>query len=229
MPFFETHEFPIYFENLEIVREEALRAGIPFWQIILSCALFNYRDPTLADLRYGVYTTLAYGGQALAYYTYWTHDDASFREGPIDKYGARTPMFKVIQQLNLEMQALGPWLNKLTSTRVAHWPEAPIGARLLDGEGIVAEVSGGSVVVGEFESQDGEPWVMVANTDRSASAFITLRLRTPYKQIAEVSRSSGQLRPIARDQGVNAAFGYEDGMVVRFWLAPADGRLMRLY
>ncbi|MHB9034385.1 MAG: hypothetical protein ACYC6L_15235 [Anaerolineae bacterium] len=226
--FLEDHEFPIYFENLEIARAEALRAGIPLWQVILSCALFNYRDPTPADLRYGVYTTLAYGGKGLSYYTYWTEEGYGFREGPLDKFGNRTPLFDIIRQLNLEMQHLGPWLNTLVSTRVRHWPDAPVGARLLDGGGIVQEISGGEFVIGEFSDTRGLPWLMVTNRSREHSAWVTLKLRTPLREIAEVARSSGLLRPIARDQGTRAAAAHEDGMVVQFWLAPADGRLMRL-
>ncbi|MCE5258060.1 MAG: hypothetical protein LLG44_03255 [Chloroflexi bacterium] len=226
--FFEDHEFSIYFENLEIARAEALHAGIPFWQIILSCALFNYRDPTPADLRYGVYTTLAYGGKALAYYTYWTADGYSFREGPLNKFGDRTPLYGVIQQLNLEMQHLGPWLNGLISTRVRHWPDAPIGAQVLDDGGIIVEISGGEFVIGEFRDTLGLPWIMVTNRSREHSAWVTIKLRTPYTEISEVARSTGELRPIARDQGTRAAAPLADGMVVQFWLAPADGRLVRL-
>jgi hypothetical protein len=226
--FFEDHEFPVYFENLEIIRQEALRAGIPFWNIILSCALFAYRDPTPADLRYGVYTTLAYGGKALAYYTYWTEDAYSFRDGPLSMYGYPNNKVGVIQQLNLEMQHLGPWLNKLVSTRVNHWPDAPQGTTLLDGQGLVAEVKGGQFVIGEFSDDKGLPWLMVTNRDRDHSVWVTIKLRTQMADITEVSRSTGELRPIARDAGTTAAAGYEDGMVVQFWLAPADGRLMRL-
>ena len=226
--FFEDHEFPIYFENLEIIRQEALRAGIPFWNIILSCALFAYRDPTPADLRYGVYTTLAYGGKAMAYYTYWTADGYSFRDGPISTFGTRSEKFATMQQLNLEMQHLGPWLNKLISTKVSHWPDAPQGTTVLDGQGLVAGVSGGQFVIGEFQDDKGQPWLMVTNRDRYHSVWVMLKLRTQMTQIDEVARSTGQLRPIARDGGTTAAAGHEDGMTVQFWLAPADGRLMQL-
>jgi hypothetical protein len=226
--FFEERELPVYFENLEIIRQEALRAGIPFWNVILSCALFSYRDPTPADLRYGVYTTLVYGGKALGYYTYWTQDGYSFRDGPISMYGHRSEKYALLQQLNLEMQHLGPWLNKLISTGVSHWPDAPQGTTLLDGQGLVAEVSGGEFVIGEFRDDKGLPWLMVTNRDRDHSVWVTLKLRTQMTEISEVSRSTGELRPIARDAGTKAAAEYTDGMTVQFWLAPADGRLMQL-
>lgn len=224
----EDGDRPEYFENLEIIRAEALRAGIPFWNIILAAALLQYRDPTPADLRYQVYTTLAYGGKGLSYFTYWTIDLENFRHGIISMYGQRTDKFATVQQLNLEMQHLGPHLLGLTSTAVGHWPAAPQGARRVSGEGLVAELDGGQFVVGEFRDASERPWLMVVNRDRERSAYATLRLRTPHREVQEVARSSGALRPIARDLGVEAVHPWREGVQVSFWLAPADGRLLRL-
>jgi len=46
--------------------------------------------------------------------------------------------------------------------------------------------------------------------------------------VEEVARSTGDLRPVARDLGVPATGAYADGMITAFWLAPGDGRLMKL-
>ena len=54
-----------YFENLETIRAAALRHGISFWNIVLANAHFNYAEPTLAGLRFQVYTTLAYGARGI--------------------------------------------------------------------------------------------------------------------------------------------------------------------
>ncbi|MBN1250074.1 MAG: hypothetical protein JXC32_20585 [Anaerolineae bacterium] len=219
---------PEYFENLEIIRRQALRAGVPFWNIILATPHFSYRDPSPADLRWQVITTLAYGGKGLAYFTYWTLDVENYRDGIISMYGERTPKYAVVQQLNRELHRLGPHLLKLTSTRVAHWPDAPQGATVLDGEGLVTSVEGGAFVVGEFVGEAGDGWVMVVNRDREHAAWTTLRLAAPGATLDEVARSTGELRPISRDQGVDAVQTTTDGLVARFWLAPADGRLLRV-
>lgn len=219
---------PQYFENLEIIRRQALRAGVPFWNIILSTPHFNYRDPTQEDLRWQVYTTLAYGGKGIAYFTYWTLDVENYRDGIISMYGERTPKYACVQQLNRELLRLGPHLLRLTSTRVSHWPDAPQGATAFSSGGLVAAVEGGEFVVGEFVDGAGEDWVMITNRDRARAAWVTLRLAAPGAQAEEVARSTGELRPISRDQGVDAVQPYADGLVVRFWLAPADGRLLRV-
>lgn len=219
---------PSYFHDLNVNREESLRAGIPYWNIILSTPHFNYRDPSPTDLRWQAYTSLAYGVKGLAYFTYWTPDVENYRNGIIDIYGERTTKYATVRQLNCEIAKLAPSLLSLKSTRVTHTPTAPAGNALLDGEGIVLSVEGGEFVVGEFEGEDGYPWVMLVNRDRNHSAFVTMRLKTHLKQIHEVCRSSGELREIARDQNVSAGMVYDDGLVIRFWLAPADGKLMRL-
>lgn len=219
-----------YFANLEIIREEALRAAVPFWNIILSTPHFDYRDPTAADLRWQVYTTLTYGGKGIAYFTYWTPDNENYRDGIISMYGHRTSKYDVVQQLNLEIKHLGPHLLRLTSTCVSHWPDAPQGAgvNLHASEGLVAAIEGGEYVIGEFVGEDGLPWLMVMNRNRERAAWTTLHLRTQHTQVSEIARSTGQLRNVARDQGINAARRYADGLLLQFWLAPADGRLLRL-
>jgi len=225
---------PEYFTNLEVIRAEALWAGVPFWNIILSTPHFSYRDPSPADLRWQVYTTLAYGGKGLAYFTYGTLDVENYRHGIIGLYGQRTAKYEAVQQLNLELQHLGPYLTSLTSTGIYHWPDAPQSARVLPGDELVASVEGdvhggkGQFVVGEFTDQEGSPWVMVVNRDREHSVWTTLKLHTAHAAADEVARSTGQLRAIARDQGVEARRRYADGLILQFWLAPADGRLMRL-
>jgi len=226
----EDGDRPQYLPNLEIIRRQALRTGIPFMNIFLSTPHFNYRDPSAADLRWEVYTSLAYGAKAIAYFTYVTPDVENYRNGPISIYGLKTPKWDMVRQLNLEVAKLGPWLMGLTSTGVYHTGCAPEGCEPLCGCGIVADAdgSGKDLLIGEFSDPDGNPWVMVMNKSREHAAWVTLKLRTPLRKLHEVARSSGELRAIARDQGVDAYKSYEDGLMVQFWLAPADARLIRV-
>ncbi len=224
----ETGDRPEYFTNLEIIREEALRGGIPFMNIILSTPHFNYRDPSAEDMRWQVYTSLAYGAKAITYFTYKTPDVENYRNGPLSIYEKRTPKWEVLRELNTELQKLGPWLLRLTSTGIYHSPTAPAGTAALASKGVVAGVSDGDLLVGEFVDDKGLPWVMVTNKDREHSVFVTIRFKTEHRTLREVARSTGELRPIARDQGIAAGSDYADGMIASFWLSPGDGRLMRL-
>jgi hypothetical protein len=108
---------PGYFANLEIIRAEALRAGIPFMQIILATPFPGVRDPSAADLRYQVYTTLAYGAKGISYFTYAV-PDSSFGDGLLDRQGVPTSKWYAARDINWEVRRLGPWLLGLRSTGV---------------------------------------------------------------------------------------------------------------
>jgi len=243
----ETYDRPDYYTNLEIIRQEALRAGVPFMNIVLATPHWLYRDPTPEDMRWQVYTTLAHGAKALAYWTYQTPDWENSRNGPLTIHGKRTAKWYVIRDLNLELQALAPHLLTLRSTGVWYWPDAPKGTegetRRLCGEGLVALIEGGQdrvrsigeplhtegsrFLIGEFEDREGLPWVMVVNLDRERPSFVRMTLRTEHRTVSRVMRSTGELRPVSEDRGVGPTRPYRDGVYTSFWLAPGDGRLMR--
>ena len=60
-----------YFLNLAMVRATAQEAGMPFLNIVQACSWTpSRRVPTGDEMRYLVYTTLAYGAQGISYYVY---------------------------------------------------------------------------------------------------------------------------------------------------------------
>jgi hypothetical protein len=99
-----------WYENLEIISDEARRAGKPFWAFALTTAHWSYPIPTLADLRLQVYSNLAYGAQGIQYFTYWTpsiNEGADFHNGPIDYHTQqKTATWYTVQKMNREIKAL---------------------------------------------------------------------------------------------------------------------------
>ena len=60
-----------YFLNLAMIREESLKAGVPFLNIIQACSWSpDVRVPNPDELRFLTYTSLAYGAQGIAHYVY---------------------------------------------------------------------------------------------------------------------------------------------------------------
>ncbi len=206
---------PEYFENLAIIRRQALAAHIPFWQTILLTPHFRYRDPDEADLRWQAYTTLAYGRRGLAYFTYWTPVHANYRNAIIDPFGARTSHYACVRRINRELQALGPTLLALSSQRVVHAHDVPP-----DTQGIVRGIAGGSCVVGEFGGADGTPYVLIVNNDRAHAAQLRVEV-SRGTEVLEVSRRTGAVSPL-QEEGRS-----RDG-ALEIWLAPGDGRLFRV-
>jgi len=99
-----------WYENLEIISDEARKAGKPFWAFALTTAHGQYPTPTLADIRLQVYSGLAYGAQGIQYFTYWTPssgDELNYRDGPIDyNTQQKTATWYTVQQMNREIKGL---------------------------------------------------------------------------------------------------------------------------
>ena len=68
----------------------ALRHALPFWNIVLSNAHFNYAEPTPAGFRFQAYTTLAYGARGISYFTYFAPPAGDYRLAAIDQFGNKT-------------------------------------------------------------------------------------------------------------------------------------------
>lgn len=219
-------ENPLYFQNLEFMRDAALRHRIPFWNIILATPHFRYRAPSKDDMRWQLYTSLAYGCGGLLYFTWYTPLLSNYRDGPIDAHGERSERWYMIRDLHRDFRARFEQVYlRLRSQQVCHWPDAPEGSRVLDGTGLVAEIKSdgddGEFVVGEFLDERNRPWVMVVNRSPRHSTQAHLTFRTPPKawymldyQGKEVI-ASGDARPPG---AAHAAV----------WLAPGWAELIRV-
>lgn len=201
-----------YFQNLEIVRAAALRHKLPFWNIVLSNSHFNYAEPTEAGLRFQVYTTLAYGGRGISYFTYFAPDVGNYRLAPIDQFGHKTPTWDMLRRVNLQIHKLAPTYCKLKSVNVFHLPEVPSGGQGTTSSKYLDEISGGSLVVGEFEGPEGRPYVMVVNKSLRQSTAFSVKFKWPGR-IMQVSSYAGTAHPWT---GENV------------WLAPGQGALLFL-
>jgi hypothetical protein len=201
-----------YFANLESIRRAALKHKLPFWQIVLALGALDFREPSATDLRFEVYTSLAYGARGLAFFKYFTAPVGNFRNGPIDQFGNETPTWQAVRHVNLQIAKLGPTLLKLTSNRVYHFGTVPAGCTGPDEHSFVSAV-GGPMLVGDFTHEDGSHYVMIVNKDFAASVVCMPQFRQPVAKLELVSAYTGQPTP------------YEGEHV---WLAPGQGALLKL-
>jgi hypothetical protein len=202
-----------YFQNLEMVRAAALRHALPFWNIVLGNSHFHYAEPTPATLRFQAYTTLAYGARGLSYFTYLTPAIGNYRLAPVDQFGNRTPTWDAMRQVNLQVRMLAPTYVRLKSVNVFHQPDVPTSCTGIATSRFVESVTGGgSMVVGEFEGPEGEPYAMVVNKDYHRSTEFGIRFK-----------SKGAVNIVSAYTGKEEAFAGENG-----WLAPGQGMLLHL-
>ena len=123
---------PQYFLNLALIRRAALDAGLPFLNIVQSCTWTpSMRVPTGDEMRYLVYTTLAYGAQGISYYIYTC---AGHTGGIANVDGTPTPLYHALKPLNREFVALARELQPLRSLGVYHAGMLPPGAEPLPKE-----------------------------------------------------------------------------------------------
>jgi hypothetical protein len=117
---------PDYFLNPMMIRRTALEARVPFLNIVQACTWTpSMRVPGPDELRYLIYTTLAYGGQGISYYVYChpKHNGAM-----ADADGTPTPLYHAASVLNREFAAIATELLPLRSLGAYHVGMAPSGA-----------------------------------------------------------------------------------------------------
>lgn len=200
---------PRFYDNLEAARKVTLEARVPFWNCVLSTALFRHMEPTDATLSLQAYSTLAYGGRGLQYFTWFSADVGNFRLAPIDHYGNRTATYDAIRRVNNQLHALLPTFLKLRSTGVYHWPVSTAA-----GTPLLKEIkTSAQLLVGEFVDEAGRPYVLLVNKHLSESFSFNPE---PWKQGAVLYRVSAVT-------GKESPFGGES-----VWLAPGAGMLLRV-
>lgn len=202
-----------YWQNLEAMRAAGKRHHLPFWNIVLTVAHFNYREPTAADLRFQVYSTLAYGGRGIAYFTYFAPQVGNYRAAPIDQFGNATPTWRHLQNVNLQVGKLAPTLLQLASDEVYHFGTAPDGCHVASEKSLVKSVNSSDLMCGDFTHADGSRYALIVNKDFVKSHYCAPQFRSAPKRVQMLSPYTGQLTDFAGEQQ---------------WLAAGQGVLLKL-
>jgi hypothetical protein len=212
-----------FYTNLEIVRRLGLESGTPFWNCILANAHFNYMEPSDATFHLQVYSTMAYGGRGIQYFTYFAPQIGNYRLAAVDQFGNRTPTWDMLRRANNEIHALAPTLIRLRSTGVFHYPDVPEQGQSLAASKLIQSVEmtqryvrppvAGRFLIGEFEDASRRPYFLIVNKDLRNSFQFRVQLKQEGRKLMRVSPYSGQ----------EEAFGREMD-----WLAPGAGILFRI-
>ena len=205
-----------YFLNLALIRLAALEANRPFLNIIQADTIEkSWRLPNASELRFLVFTTLAYGGRGISYFTYW---------GPpayngLYQDGNPAPLLGPVVALNKEINAFGPALLQLDSLAVYHTAPLPYGAEAIPAAAPVQITGPGEFVLGLFGKEGRPDAFMIVNRDYLHGAEATLKVQIPGGRLQELDRSTGQW---------SAGEALDASRNVQVQLGPGDGRLFRL-
>ena len=115
-----------YFLNLALIRRASLQAELPFLNIVQACTWSKHmRVPVPDEMRYLVYTTIAYGAQGISYYVYCHPNHVGMI---VQEDGTPTERYHVLKTLNREFAAIVTQLKPYQSLGVYHAGMLPPGA-----------------------------------------------------------------------------------------------------
>ena len=112
-----------------MIRNTAIDARVPFLNIVQACtwAPSAMRVPGPDEMRFLVYSTLAYGGQGVSYFVYCT---SGITGGIAMPDGKPTPLYDALKSINREFVAIAK-SPPLRSLAVYHAGMSPPGSTLL--------------------------------------------------------------------------------------------------
>lgn len=215
-----------YCSNLETMRKYSLQENIPFWNFFNCMPFGPHYDPTESDLRWQIYTSLAYGAKGVLYFCYYTPVSPEFPKGGaiIRTDGRRTRHYGEAQRINAGLKNLGPVLMKLTSLSVNLVSAKTDPAPALAGTPLKSiSGQGTDYLLGVFRHEDGRRAVLLNNYDRGYAAWPTVEFDVDPAQVMEVSAETGQVAPVLDDspemEGLQLSL---DAGAGRLFLLPAE-------
>jgi len=207
---------PDYFLNLGMIRAAALEARRPFLNIIQADTIIKtWRLPNASEMRWLVFTTMAYGGRGISYFTYWGPKE--YNGLYID--GQKQPLMDDVAKLNHEIATIGPALMELESLGVYHTGPLPFGAEVVPADAPVQILGEGEFVLGVFGRDKGSSAFMIVNRDYRREAKVRVKVRIAGKALEELDRETGAWVRVKRLGAMRT---------VRLKLGAGDGRLFRV-
>lgn len=220
-----------YCRNLAVMRKYAIQAGIPFWNFFNIMPYGPHTDPSEAQVRWQIYTSLAYGAKGIMYFCYYTPNGNEFPKGGaiIARDGRKTRHYGEAQRINSEVMQLGATLMQLTSNDVIRISESagdlPIehlaGSPILNLERASVDPPQ-EYLIGVFTHADGRRAVLLNNYRFAYTAWPTVLFDAPLHEVMEVDPSSGEEQAIIDDSpnmdGLQLSLGAGSG---RLFLLPA--------
>jgi hypothetical protein len=205
-----------FYVNMAKMRDASLKVNVPFWSVLLSMPHQTYVNITRGNMARQVYASLAYGAKGLSYFCYFQNRSPDATSAPIDREGKKTPIWDIVSDLNHEVLALAPILNRLTIQRNYFLGDVPNGSEAPPGDALVTtspRKDQPRLLVGEFMHENGDRYAMVVNTDPRREVSGTLLFPATKDPVQRIQPVSG-----TTEMPTNGDFA----------LRPGEGMLLRI-
>lgn len=185
---------------LSTVADAAKRHGIPLWTFAASCwidqesVILHRARPTVANILLQVYTNLAYGAQAVQYFTIQDYSGTSY--APIMRDGTWTDAYLKLQAANLTMQKRSFIFKDCNVTRIRQTGLSESHENALSSVDFPPEINGLKISFSatvSFVENEGNLYMVVVNNYWGVDQKVTVDLNAPAYSID----SEGQFHELA--------------------------------
>lgn len=222
-----------FYADMESIRKMAEERNMNFVNIILSVAHFNYAEPDDYSINLQGWSTLAYGGRGLSYFTFTHSDYGNYRTQAYYKDDTRTPLWYTIRDMNMTVHTLMPYYRNMKPVNQFHIGNIPKNARGIETAKVVKNIKAvyendpkktakynppaqANILVGEFTDNDGNEYAIVVNKDQNWSVYLSEIEFKNGKKITRIVPSDERFTEPERD------YKGEDR-----WIAPGHGVLLK--
>jgi hypothetical protein len=185
---------------LETVADAAKRRGIPFWAFAASTWInketgttLKREKPNVYNILLQVYTDLAYGAQAVQYFTIQDYSGTDY--APIMRDGTWTKAYEDLKTANLTMQKRAFVFKDCNVTRIRQLGQSASQESALSRLDFPPEVKSMEVTFSatvSFIENRGNEYIVVVNNYWSADEILTVELEAPAYAIS----SDGQFQEL---------------------------------
>jgi hypothetical protein len=213
---FKGRNSPHYFLNLALISKMSKDLKLPFMNVIQAGRYDKeWRLPTAKEVRFQVYTTLAYGGRGISYFTYW----GSESEEGLYRNGRPSPLAEDVAVINAEIHKLSPTLMSLEPQSVYHTKSLPVGTEAMKKNAPVKIVSDGDFIVGLFGKNKKTSAFMIVNRNYEERQYVDVKIDIIGEKIQELNRKTGKWIGI---------INLNSSRRIKFIIESGDGRLFRV-
>ncbi|BBI31213.1 hypothetical protein [Cohnella abietis] len=212
-----------YFLNLELLRDKGLKTNISTRGYLQSVGIDNYMTrPVENQMRWNVFTSLAYGLKGLSWFTWWTPTNLpEFTDAIINRTGTKTDLYTPVQTLNAQIKNLGPTLMGLTSQEIFHSASSlKTGTRSVPTDFFWKPNSiSDDVIISYFKDSSNRKYIMAVNKSYTNSNTFTFIINPKPSTVTEVSKTTGL--------EINTNYNLSTGVISALF-APGEGKLYAL-
>lgn len=221
-----------YFTNIMDVRAASIKYHLPWWNVVTGNQIRRFTViPTLDNMMLQAYTSLAAGAGGMCWYTY---SQSGYDYAPINAKEMRTNTWYALREVNRHLSILGPIIKTFKSTGVYFTdPTIHPSLPLLPGK-IVKEVDCPEpLMIGEFESVQGNRYVMVVNISLERSARFVLKTNIENERLFVVS--TGEQTPYFQEivssetfpVSMTSKYSKEQLVQKAYWIPAGQGTLIK--